>query len=202
MIENDSHATSGCQRIQSVESLGRTSREDSPKILLVCYKTFMQALPEQLAAYRLWLQDRGQRYSSAPAPKKNSATAPAPHPRPSELSVVFLGDGRFADDERALLVKMIAAMNLTGEFAIVDDAEAWLADPERRSTRLTIALGSKATAVLMPTAAFQEVRGRFDQGTFGLRVLPTLHPRDLLRQPADKRVAWTDLQLAMGELSK
>ncbi len=64
------------------------------------------------------------------------------------------------------------------------------------------ALGAVASrTVLDTTLPIGRLRGRF--GEFqGIPVLPTFHPAYLLRNPADKRLAWEDLQKVMDRLGQ
>lgn len=136
----------------------------------------MQATQEQLGAYLLWLKDRGLRH---PVPVK---TTPK-----KRIQVAFVGDAGFKPEERDLLMKMIAAMQLSGEHAIIERLDDYAAFQTTHAAELVIPLGA-ATA-----AAF------FEAGFAG-ETMPTLHPRDLLARPDDKRVAWNDLKRAMARL--
>ncbi len=108
-------------------------------------------------------------------------------PLKRSVQVVFVGDSGFTAEERELLTKMIAAMQLSGEHVIVDRLDDYAGFQETHVAELVIPLGA-ATA-----AAF------FEAGFEG-ETLPTLHPRDLLARPDDKRVAWNDLKRAMARL--
>jgi hypothetical protein len=132
----------------------------------------MQATPDQLGAYFLWLKDRGLRFPVRAVP----AT-----PR-KRVQVAFVGDTGFTPAERDLLHKMIAAMQLTGEHAIIDQLEDFPGFVAGTDAELVIPLG-KAAAEVCPGDT-----------------IPTLHPRDLLARPEDKRIAWNDLKRAMARL--
>ncbi len=63
-------------------------------------------------------------------------------------------------------------------------------------------LGSHATkSVLRREDKISQVRGRFFL-VDGVKVLPTYHPAYLLRNPAEKRTVWEDLQKIMAVLKK
>jgi len=127
----------------------------------------------------------------------------------------------FAGEERALLDRMLAAMRLGPEEIFVTNALLCRL-PKRAPDRTVVAtcrryltglidamhpelmilMGAWTTrAILGERVPFAEIRGRLvPSQTLGLPVLATLHPRDLLRFPANKRVAWGDLQVAMAAL--
>lgn len=72
-----------------------------------------------------------------------------------------------------------------------------------------VALGSPASKTLLNTAqSIGKLRGRFHEyflsGVTGdgpsVPLMPTYHPAYLLRNPADKKLAWEDLQLVMKHL--
>ncbi|KAB1070850.1 uracil-DNA glycosylase [Methylobacterium planeticum] len=74
-----------------------------------------------------------------------------------------------------------------------------LADPD-----LIVCLGSPATQALTGTKdGILKARGRFYPYTLGtreIRILATLHPAYLLRQPVQKRLAWRDFRLLRAAL--
>ncbi len=62
------------------------------------------------------------------------------------------------------------------------------------------ALGNVAARTLLDTLLpISRLRGRFGE-FLGIPVLPTFHPAYLLRNPADKRLAWDDLRKVMKKL--
>lgn len=130
------------------------------------------------------------------------------------------GDAAFTGEERSLLDKMIAAMRLgAGEVYVTNAlAERPLElgqlptreqiEAARQHLRTLVATvrpelvvllgGWTARLVLGERSDFHDVRGRpLPCAALGAPVLATYHPRDLLRFPANKRLAWTDLQLVM-----
>jgi len=63
-----------------------------------------------------------------------------------------------------------------------------------------VALGAVATQVLLDTKApLGRLRGRWQPGPEGLRVMPTFHPSYLLRFPAERKKTWEDMQQVMAE---
>ena len=63
-----------------------------------------------------------------------------------------------------------------------------------------VALGKFAAQTLLETTTpISRLRGRWHEFR-GTRLMPTFHPSYLLRNPADKRLVWQDIQLVMGEL--
>ncbi len=68
--------------------------------------------------------------------------------------------------------------------------------------RVIVALGRFAVQTLLrDTAPISRQRGRWREYR-GVRLMPTFHPAYLLRNPADKRKAWEDLQLVMKDLGR
>ncbi|MBI3252169.1 MAG: uracil-DNA glycosylase [Candidatus Omnitrophica bacterium] len=66
--------------------------------------------------------------------------------------------------------------------------------------KVICALGKFAAQTLLKTETpISRLRGRFvEQG--GVKIMPTFHPAYLLRNPADKKLAWEDLKAIMKEM--
>jgi uracil-DNA glycosylase len=65
---------------------------------------------------------------------------------------------------------------------------------------ILVALGSTAATYLLGAkASLSSLRGRVHQA-HGSKLIVTYHPAYLLRDPRQKKEAWTDLQIAMAEL--
>jgi DNA polymerase len=68
--------------------------------------------------------------------------------------------------------------------------------------RVIVALGRFAVQTLLRDATpVSKQRGRWREYE-GVRLMPTFHPAYLLRNPAEKKSAWEDLQLVMKEFGK
>jgi uracil-DNA glycosylase family 4 len=66
--------------------------------------------------------------------------------------------------------------------------------------KVVVALGKFAAQTLLETATpISKLRGRWFSFR-GRRLMPTFHPSYLLRNPADKKLVWEDIQLVMKEL--
>jgi DNA polymerase len=67
--------------------------------------------------------------------------------------------------------------------------------------QVIVALGKFAVQTLLRTKApITKLRGQwFDYQ--GIKLMPTFHPAYLLRNPADKRVVWSDIKAVMAELA-
>ncbi|HZP46414.1 MAG TPA: uracil-DNA glycosylase [Candidatus Binataceae bacterium] len=66
--------------------------------------------------------------------------------------------------------------------------------------RVIVGLGTFAVqALLKVKTPISKLRGRW-QEVRGVRLMPTFHPAYLLRNPADKRLVWMDIQEVMREL--
>jgi len=67
--------------------------------------------------------------------------------------------------------------------------------------KVIVALGKFAAQVLLDTAEpISRLRGRWSEYR-GVRLMPTFHPAYLLRNPAEKSLAWNDIQAVMSDLS-
>jgi hypothetical protein len=131
---------------------------------------------------------------------------------------------KIAFDQKNLLDRMILAMKLkpeeylvtsvfpadTGDQDIVDSikVDAKLVEIkdliQKRLPLLVITLGQQARKFAFRDGGdFWRHRGtiKYSPELSGSAVLSTLHPRDLLRFPGNKRIAWTDLQVGMKYLS-
>jgi DNA polymerase len=66
--------------------------------------------------------------------------------------------------------------------------------------RVVVALGKFAAQTLLrSTTPISRLRGEWHD-YHGIKLMPTLHPAYLLRNPADKRLVWDDIKKVMGEL--
>lgn len=66
--------------------------------------------------------------------------------------------------------------------------------------KVLVALGKFAAQVLLDTGApISKLRGNWGEYR-GVRLMPTFHPAYLLRNPADKGLAWKDIQAVMSFL--
>ncbi len=147
-----------------------------------------------------------------------------------DADLVFVGEGPGADEDAQgepfvgkagqLLTRMIEAMGLRREDVyianVVKCRPPGNRDPEpdeiaacepflkaqiaALSPRIIVALGRFAVQTLLrdPTPITRQ-RGRWREYE-GVKLMPTFHPAYLLRNPAEKKKAWEDLQLVMKEL--
>ncbi len=146
--------------------------------------------------------------------------------------LVFVGEGPGADEDlqgepfvgRAgqLLTKMIEAMGFARSDVYIanvvkcrppgnrdpepDEIEA--CEPFLKAQiaairpRVVVALGRFAVQTLLRDATpISRQRGRWREYE-GVKLMPTFHPAYLLRNPAEKKPAWDDLQLVMKEFGK
>jgi uracil-DNA glycosylase family 4 len=75
-----------------------------------------------------------------------------------------------------------------------------LAQIDAVDPRVIVALGKFAAQTLLETATpISKLRGRWFSFR-GRRLMPTFHPSYLLRNPADKKVVWEDIQRVMQAL--
>ncbi len=146
--------------------------------------------------------------------------------------LMFVGEGPGADEDvqgepfvgRAgqLLTKMIEAMGFSRAEVYIanvvkcrppgnrdpepDEIEA--CEPFLKAQiaalrpRVVVALGRFAVQTLLRDATpISRQRGRWREYE-GVKLMPTFHPAYLLRNPAEKKPAWDDLQLVMKEFGK
>jgi DNA polymerase len=149
-----------------------------------------------------------------------------------DAELVFVGEGPGADEDlqgepfvgRAgqLLTKMIEAMGFARSDVYIanvvkcrppgnrdpepDEIEA--CEPFLKAQiaairpRVVVALGRFAVQTLLRDATpISRQRGRWREYE-GVKLMPTFHPAYLLRNPAEKKPAWDDLQLVMKEFGK
>lgn len=66
--------------------------------------------------------------------------------------------------------------------------------------KVLVALGKfAAQTMLATTTPIMRLRGNWHEYQ-GIKLMPTLHPAYLLRNPADKKLVWEDIKLVMKEL--
>jgi DNA polymerase len=147
-------------------------------------------------------------------------------------SLMFVGEGPGADEDlqgepfvgRAgqLLTRMIEAMGFARSEVYIanvvkcrppgnrdpepDEIEA--CEPFLKAQiaairpRVIVALGRFAVQTLLrDTTPVSRQRGKWREYE-GVKLMPTFHPAYLLRNPAEKKPAWDDLQLVMREFGK
>jgi uracil-DNA glycosylase len=144
--------------------------------------------------------------------------------------LMFVGEGPGADEDmqglpfvgRAgqLLNNMIAAMGLQREQVYIANIvkcrppQNRVPEPDEANTctqflwrqidvirpQILVALGSTAATYLLGgKSPLSKLRGRMHEAR-GAKLIVTYHPAYLLRDPTQKKEAWKDLQIAMGEL--
>lgn len=147
-----------------------------------------------------------------------------------EARLMFVGEAPGFDEDKQgepfvgaagqLLTKIIEAMKLRREDVYIANclkcrppgnrnplpSEILTCDPILQAQiqiiqpEIICALGKFAAQTLLATEEpISRLRGRFHQ-RLGLKIMPTFHPAYLLRNPADKKLAWEDVQKIMREL--
>ena len=127
---------------------------------------------EEAAAATPWLPETPQRGASPPPGKKKARGASRRAPTPAEQAIC-----------QPFIERHIE-----------------LANPEV----LVFLGGVSAKQLLNTTTGIMRLRGKWNVYRAGEReipALPTLHPAYLLRQPAQKRLAWQDLLSLMQRLN-
>ncbi|MBI3358224.1 MAG: uracil-DNA glycosylase [Nitrospirae bacterium] len=147
-----------------------------------------------------------------------------------KAALMFVGEGPGKDEDfqglpfvgkaGELLTKMIVAMGLSREEVYIanivkcrppnnrppQEDEIAACQPflrkqiEAIAPQIICALGSFAAQTLLASQVrISDLRGKFHD-LHGIKVLPTFHPAYLLRNPAEKKKVWEDLQKIMAEL--
>lgn len=178
---------------------------------LACYGSGMvigDHIHQQLAAYVLWLEERGLVF---PTQQRPAVPFRADLPKMAEdrpnCRVLFISHDALTPSEDELFHRMLAALGLTAELAPL------LTTPEVSSVKAAISeycplvvvlLGQAALrAVVAAQASYWQLRGRlfYVVEHYGrIPFLASFHPRDLLRFPGNKRQAWEDLQIVMAHI--
>lgn len=149
-----------------------------------------------------------------------------------KAELVFVGEGPGAEEDRQgipfvgaagqLLTKMIEAMkfkrddvyicnvvkcrppnNRNPEPDEIEQCEPFLKAQLRViKPKVIVALGKFAAQTLLrESTAITRLRGQWKQYE-GIPLMPTFHPAYLLREPAEKKLAWLDLQEVMKRFGK
>ncbi|MGZ3687359.1 MAG: uracil-DNA glycosylase family protein [Bdellovibrionota bacterium] len=101
-----------------------------------------------------------------------------------EAALVFCGEDPANLPARELLTKMIEAMGLSRAQVYVVPPTNLSAHLEAHTPKIIVALGA---------ALGEYPRGEWTEFQ-GVRVMPTLHPADLITRPSAKKDVWADLQ--------
>jgi uracil-DNA glycosylase family 4 len=146
--------------------------------------------------------------------------------------LVFVGEGPGAEEDTQgipfvgaagqLLTKMIQAMGFSRDEVYIcnvvkcrppgnrnpesDEIEACqpFLEAQLRAIRpeVIVALGKFAAQTLLKTQTpITRLRGQWRE-YLGITLMPTFHPAYLLRNPAEKKAAWADLQAVMARFGK
>jgi hypothetical protein len=169
-------------------------------------------------SYFLWMQARGIAQPRLIPVKETAPETLSSEPiqtEPTEkLRLVFVSDLSMKEKESALVARMASALKLNDNewqtvLAILDPraVEEGVPTPEALDAlqrNLWSRLPSASTYVIFGPLATRIMYGKGSfrgmQGTQlvknGMTMLPTYHPRDVLRQIELKRDVWNDLQSA------
>jgi len=165
----------------------------------------MDRLQAQLETYLLWQTERGQKY---PPRYRGPAVSDREPVETPPVLVMFLSDVPLNSAESDLLEKMTAAIRLerkdfqvkvvtdwdpSGQLPTPESIDRWrdqyLCDETAACAKAIVPLGALATRIAFGKGSFKALRG-----TWQSNLLPTFHPRDLIRLPQYKVEAWQDLQ--------
>ena len=170
-----------------------------------------EVLLQALKGYLEELRDSGveELDFAQPAPSSNCSGTGNPRAR---LLFVMAGAG-FAGEAGGLLLNIIKAMKFTEQevyllsfpLAASGAPSATREDLVSRidavAPEVVVALGDEAAGLLLASGeSVSGLRGSFHDLS-GTPLMPTLHPRSLLANPALKREVWGDMQLVMKRLA-
>ncbi len=121
-------------------------------------------------------------------------------PENAKVFILDSSTGFFKDKSGELLIKILAAMELTTDSVFICNAD----NPESVNTKIKtilpkviITLGEKAgQSLLKIQQPLKKFQGRFHE-YYGIKVMPTFHPSLLLKKPEFKRQVWEDMQQVM-----
>lgn len=195
-------------------------RSAAPSAQLLDAPTAPQTLPENLQAFREWL-------SSAAAPLASARSRPV-LPQGAESAEIMLlsdppsreelADGRPIGGEAAqLMERMLAAIGMSGQaysanLACFYSSGARLSPKQLEecaaAARLHVALAKPKRLLLLGDAPSRTLLGKpllqargHVHMVEGVRTIATFHPRQLLKRPSDKALAWKDLLLLTEDAS-
>jgi hypothetical protein len=138
-----------------------------------------------------------------PAPARGQ-----PAPVKPGLLILFIAGPAGSEDGEDLLTRMIAALGMAAaETALVRTgtaSERLLQDPvtgARPALAVTLDEDAWRLAAGPEAKPLEKVRGTW-QVIGGLDVMPTYGPAHLLKKPADKKLAWKDLQTVLAKLGR
>ena len=172
------------------------------------------AVPGDLPAFQKWL-------ASADAPLFSKGAVPVLPSGAEEAEVMLLsepptrdelGSGRpFGGDAAELMERMLAAIGMAGQaysanLACFHSTSARLSQKELKAcgaaARQHVALARPKRLLLLGDAPCRAVLGKpllqargHVHKVEGVRAVATFHPRQLLKRPSDKALAWKDLLL-------
>jgi hypothetical protein len=141
-----------------------------------------------------------------PIPVAPASAGRTPAPAPSV--VLFVSAPTASDEAEQLLLKMIEAMKLPRDAQVLErygaaDGPALRARLAALKPALVVTLDEDAWRGLAGPSGepLETVRGTW-QVRDGMEIMPTYGPAHLLARPADKKLAWKDLQAVMARLGR
>jgi uracil-DNA glycosylase len=121
--------------------------------------------------------------------------------RPGRAKLMFVDEAPGKAED--LLTKIIEAMGLKRENVYIVNnlyGDNVAKQVESISPKIIVTLGELASRALLRTEApISALRGKFHDYN-GIKVMPTLHPEYLLRNPDEKKTVWGDMKRVMKEL--
>jgi uracil-DNA glycosylase family 4 len=183
------------------------------ELLLASLKGYLEELQDSGVDELVFAKDAPAAVAAdrcAAAPCQPAAMAEAGNPR---ARLLFAGcDVSFSGPSGELLVKIVQAMGFSAEQVLLlsfSQTQSGEPAPLRESLlsrmgevapQVAVMLGEQAAQLLLGSRdSISQLRGRFVD-VQGITVLATLHPDQLLADPALKREVWNEMQQVMARL--
>ncbi|MBU1343064.1 MAG: uracil-DNA glycosylase [Proteobacteria bacterium] len=121
-------------------------------------------------------------------------------PETAKIFIIDSETGFLKGESGELFIKILNAMKLAPDAVFIcnaEDAGSVHQKIKLMSPDTIITLGTKAAQCLLNMKIpLEQFRGKFHD-YHGIRVMPTFHPSQLLKQPEYKRQVWEDMKLVM-----
>jgi len=167
----------------------------------------LESILEDISQYFEFLKQSGQERFNLSCESKDIIDEWWAYCEGDEDSDVFIIDNRsvfFADEAGRLLIKILQAMNLEKESVCICDASLYPNELKnkikRKNPKVIITLGQDASNfILNNNTPMEYLHGRFHEFC-GIKVMPTWHPLDIIKDVRKKRDVWEDMKIVMNHL--
>lgn len=163
----------------------------------------MESILKDISQYFEFLKESGQERFNISDESKTSIDEWWVSCEGDENSDVYLIDSKsafFSGESGELLIKILQAMNLTKESVCICDIsspKALKKRIKRKKPKVIITLGQEsADLIINNNTRLEYFRGRAHE-FYGIKVMPTWHPLNLLQNLDKKRDVWEDMKIVM-----